>query len=169
MCVLFHPPLIPIREGLEGVRIHHVLVVNQLVFFLVGPWWTIGILGCSSRFWMVWAQQWCVLRQTPVGKSSLPAHCFWGLQNWHIPSPDYWVWCLGLKSPLYLCGSCTRSFLDLRRQIPLYGRLAAIRPSSLPDNLPVVAWAFPGRKGTRLSPCLCTVLALVRCREHHRV
>ena len=56
-------------------------------------------------------------------------------------------------------------FLDLRGQIPPYSGLAAIRPLSPPDNLPVVAWAFPGRKGTQLSPCLCTVLALVRCRE----
>ena len=42
----------------------------------VGPWWTIGILGRSSRLWMVWARWWRALCQTPVGKSSLPARCF---------------------------------------------------------------------------------------------
>ena len=50
MCVLFCLPLIPIREGLEGVRIHHVLVVNQLVFFSLGHDGQLVFLGVPHDF-----------------------------------------------------------------------------------------------------------------------
>ena len=52
MRVLFRPPLIPIREGLERVRIHHALVVYQLVFFLLGRGGQLVFLGVPHDF--VW-------------------------------------------------------------------------------------------------------------------
>ena len=50
MCVLFRPPLTPIREGLEGVRIHHALVVGQLVFFSLGRGGQLVFLGVPHDF-----------------------------------------------------------------------------------------------------------------------
>ena len=50
MRVLFHPLLIPIWEGSERVRIHHALVVDQLVFFLLGCGGQLVFLGIPHDF-----------------------------------------------------------------------------------------------------------------------
>ena len=106
---------------------HHNNLTYDVINFcwaVVDNWYSWAFLTIMNGMGTV------VTRALPdsSGEVKSSSTLFYGLQIWRIFSPDYWVWCLGLYSPLYLCGSCTRSLLDLRRQIPLYSRLAAIHP-----------------------------------------